>query len=215
MLSCSLLRNHAGILLTDYTSLRWLHDTVHAVNERSPLVKDKEKEGLFLNLAYDVRKAYEQQREILQPPENFEEVVIPYGVQIIWPAILLQQKMIRTSLGYFDHSRSDQAVAYALEAILDEALKEDFGPQAGGIIDQWNRINLAYRDVFEQLYTRAALFSSWTKSQRKRQFADLLASFDPMYTSYYALRVSNGYKNLISPDEFETWADFEWPDPRW
>lgn len=214
MLSYSLLRNHAGILLTgDYTSLRWLHDTVHAVNERSPLVKDKE--GLFLNLAYDVRKAYEQQREILQPPENFEEVGIRYGVQIIWPAILLQQKMIRTSLGYFDHSRRDQAVAYALEAILYEALREDFGPDAGGVIDQWDRINLAYRDVFEQLYTRAALFSSWTKSQRKRQFADLLASFDPMYTSYYALRVSNGYKNLISPDEFEKWTAFEWPDPRW
>lgn len=214
MLSYSLLRNHAGILLTgDYTSLRWLHDTVHAVNERSPLVKDKE--GLFLNLAYDVRKAYEQQREILRPPENFEEVGIRYGVQIIWPAILLQQKMIRTSLGYFDHSRRDQAVAYALEAILYEALREDFGPDAGGVIDQWDRINLAYRDVFEQLYTRAALFSSWTKSQRKRQFADLLASFDPMYTSYYALRVSNGYKNLISPDEFEKWTAFEWPDPRW
>lgn len=214
MLSYSLLRNHAGILLTgDYTSLRWLHDTVHAVNERSPLVKDKE--GLFLNLAYDVRKAYEQQREILQPPENFEEVGIRYGVQIIWPAILLQQKMIRTSLGYFDHSRRDQAIAYALEAILYEALREDFGPDAGGVIDQWDRINLAYRDVFEQLYTRAALFSSWTKSQRKRQFADLLASFDPMYTSYYALRVSNGYKNLISPDEFEKWTAFEWPDPRW
>jgi hypothetical protein len=214
MLSYSLLRNHAGILLTgDYTSLRWLHDTVHAVNERSPLVKDKE--GLFLNLAYDVRKAYEQQREILQPPENFEEVGIRYGVQIIWPAILLQQKMIRTSLGYFDHSRRDQAVAYALEAILDEALREDFGPHAGGVIDQWDRINLAYRDVFEQLYTRAALFSSWTKSQRKRQLSDLLASFDPMYTSYYALRVSNGYKSLISPDEFEKWAAFEWPDPRW
>lgn len=214
MLSYSLLRNHAGILLTgDYTSLRWLHDTVHAVNERSPLVKDKE--GLFLNLAYDVRKAYEQQREILRPPENFEEVGIRYGVQIIWPAILLQQKMIRTSLGYFDHSRRDQAVAYALEAILYEALREDFGPDAGGVIDQWDRINLAYRDVFEQLYTRAALFSSWTKSQRKRQFADLLASFDPMYTSYYALRVSNGYKNIISPDEFEKWTAFEWPDPRW
>lgn len=214
MLSYSLLRNHAGILLTgDYTSLRWLHDTVHAVNERSPLVKDKE--GLFLNLAYDVRKAYEQQREILQPPKNFEEVGIRYGVQIIWPAILLQQKMIRTSLGYFDHSRRNQAIAYALEAILYEALREDFGPDAGGVIDQWDRINLAYRDVFEQLYTRAALFSSWTKSQRKRQFADLLASFDPMYTSYYALRVSNGYKNLISPDEFEKWTAFEWPDPRW
>jgi hypothetical protein len=34
MLSYSLLRNHAGILLIgDYHSLRLLHDTIHDVNE--------------------------------------------------------------------------------------------------------------------------------------------------------------------------------------
>lgn len=66
VLSFYLLKNHAGIMLIgDYTSLRWLHEVVHDVNERSPLVRDKE--GLFLGLAYDVRKAYEQQREIIPP----------------------------------------------------------------------------------------------------------------------------------------------------
>ncbi|WP_341487448.1 hypothetical protein [Pararhizobium sp. A13] len=34
----------------------------------------KDKEGAFLGLAYDVRKAFEQQREILQPPQHFDEV---------------------------------------------------------------------------------------------------------------------------------------------
>jgi hypothetical protein len=58
VLSYSLLKNHAGILLVgDYTSLTWLHEIVHDVNERSPIVKDKE--GSFLGLAYDVREAYE------------------------------------------------------------------------------------------------------------------------------------------------------------
>ena len=43
MLSFGLLKNHAGILLVgDYTSLRCLHEVIHDVNERSPLVKDKE-----------------------------------------------------------------------------------------------------------------------------------------------------------------------------
>jgi len=55
MLSYSLLKNHAGILLIgDYTSLSWLHEVVHDVNDRSPLVIDKE--GSFLGLAYDVRR---------------------------------------------------------------------------------------------------------------------------------------------------------------
>jgi len=66
MLSYRLLKNHAGLLLIgDHTSLTWLHEVVHDVNERSPLVGDKE--GAFLGLAYDVRKAFQMQREILEP----------------------------------------------------------------------------------------------------------------------------------------------------
>lgn len=82
LLSYKLLKTHAGILLIgDYTSLRWLHTVVHDINERSPLIKDRE--GLFLNLAYDVRKAYERHREILQPPPDHEEMGIRYGVQAL------------------------------------------------------------------------------------------------------------------------------------
>lgn len=63
MLSYSLLKNHAGVLLTgDYDSLRALHEVVHQVNEKSPILKNKE--GAFLALAYEVRKAYEQQRKL-------------------------------------------------------------------------------------------------------------------------------------------------------
>lgn len=42
------------MLIGDYSSLRWLHEVIHDVNERSPLVRDKE--GIFLGLAYEVRK---------------------------------------------------------------------------------------------------------------------------------------------------------------
>lgn len=93
MLSYGLLRDHAGVLLIgDYTSLTWLHSVVHDVNDRSPLVKDKE--GAFLGLAYDVRKAYEQQREVIQPPQNFEEIGVRYGAKILWPVLLLQHRLL-------------------------------------------------------------------------------------------------------------------------
>ncbi|WP_292404134.1 hypothetical protein [Mesorhizobium sp.] len=129
MLSYQLLKNHAGILLIgDYTSLRWLHTVVHDINERSPLIKDRE--GLFLSLAYDVRKAYERQREILQPPPDHEEMGIRYGVQALWPVILLQQRMLRVSLAYLEHTAKTQAIAYALEAVIEEALEEDFAALA-------------------------------------------------------------------------------------
>jgi hypothetical protein len=214
LLSYGLLKNHAGILLIgDYTSLRWLHEVVHDVNERSPLVRDKE--GMFLGLAYDVRKAYEQQREILQPPQHYEEIGVRYGVKILWPVLLLQHRMLRLSLAFLNHSAKTQAIAYALEAIIEDALREDFGAQSERAIALWKRLDPAHPAVFDMLRSRGAIFCSWTKTQRKANFQQLLTSFDPMYDSYYTLRLQRGDKNLISPDELALWDNAGWPDPRW
>ncbi len=62
MLQFDLTKRHAGIVLWgDTWSLRAVHDLVPKVNEESPVVTHKE--SLLLGLAYDVRKAYEGQRE--------------------------------------------------------------------------------------------------------------------------------------------------------
>ena len=213
MLSYSLLKNHAGILLVgDYTSLVALHEVVHDVNERSPIVKDKE--GSFLGLAYDVRKAYERQREVIQPPKHIEEIGVRYGVQILWPVLMLQQRLLRQSLAFLNHTAKTQTIAYALEAVIEDALREDFGAQAGHIIDLWQRLDPAQSEVFDMIDSRGAIFCSWTKAQRKAGFAQLLSSFDPMYDRFYAMRLENGEKNLISPTEFAGWENAEWPDPR-
>lgn len=214
MLSYSVLRNHAGILLCgDYTSLRWVHDTAHAVNERSVLVKDKE--GAFLGLAYDVRKAYERQREIVPPPAHCEEIGTRYGVKILWPVILLQQRMLRASLACFDHSSRDQAVCYALEAVLADALKEDFGSRADAIVARWRGLDLSNPTLFDCLRSRGALFSSWTGHERRKRFSALLDSFDPLYEELYTVRVQQGESDLIAPGDFEFWSQRQWPDPCW
>lgn len=214
MLSYSLLKNHAGIMLIgDYTSLRWLHEVVHDVNERSPLILDKE--GMFLGLAYDVRKAYERQREIFEPPEHYEEMGIRYGVRILWPVLLLQQRMLRVSLAYLDHKAKTQAISYAMEAIIEEALHEDFQTQGKEVITGWQRIDPAHPDIFDMIQSRAAIFCSWTKAERRRKFPQLLTSFDPLYDSYYALRLQRGEKHLVSPGDLAFWSNAEWPDPKW
>lgn len=214
MLSYQLLKNHAGILLIgDYTSLRWLHEVIHDVNERSPLIQDKE--GMFLNLAYDVRKAYEGHREVLQPPPHYEEMGIRYGVQALWPVLLVQNRMLRLSLAFLDHSAKTQAIAYALEAVIEDALRADFAAQAPDAITLWQRLDPAQPKVFEKLWSRAAIFCSWTKAKRKRYFLSLLSSFEPLYDSYYSLGLQRGDKNLLSPTDFLQWESVEWPDPRW
>lgn len=159
MLSYTLLKNHAGILLVgDYTSLTWLHEVVHDVNDRSPLVIDKE--GSFLGLAYDVRKAFERQRELIQPPKHFEEIGVRYGVQILWPVLMLQQRLFRQSLAFLNHTAKTQAITYALEAVIEDALREDFGAQAENIIALWQRLNPAQSQVFNMMNSRGGIFCS-------------------------------------------------------
>lgn len=214
MLSYQLLKNHAGILLIgDYTSLRLLHEVLHEINDRSPLIK--EEDGPFLELAFDVRKAYEQQREVLPPPEHYEEIGTRYGVQILWPVLLLQQRMLRVSLGYLDHSKRHQAITYALEAVIEDGLKEDFGRNVQSVVDHWQRLDPLDPSIFDKLDSRGAIFCSWGKAERKRHFVELLASFDPMFESHYGLRASRGELGLVSPQELSRWTNVEWPDPRW
>lgn len=214
MLSHQLLRNHAGLLLVgDYDSLTCLHEVIHDVNDRSPLIA--EEDGSFLGLAYDVRKAYEQEREILKPPQGMAALGPRYGVQILWPVLLLQQRLLRASLAYIDHGRRHQAIIYALEAVIEDGLKEDFPADGDRLVALWQQLNPVFPSVFAKLDSAGALFLSWTKAERRRRFAALLESLDPMYESSYAWRAERGEKNLVSPDELKRWENTEWPEPDW
>lgn len=214
MLTYRLLKNHAGALLTgDYGSLKALHEVVHEVNEKSPLVKDKE--GSFLGLAYDVRKAYEQQRKVIKPPSERPEIGIRFGVEILWPVLLVQCRMLRASMAFMDTTKWQQAIAYNLEAVIEAALEEDFGSAADSLKERWMHIDPAHPWAEEKLHSRGAIYCSWTKAERKKQLDGLLASLSPMYPVLYDIWVRNGATNLVAPAELDRWEGADWPDPKW
>ncbi len=214
MLTSRPLKNHAGILLCgDYMTLKALHQVIHAVNENSPLIKDKE--GTLLGLAYDVRKAYERQRQIIDPPEHYPEIGVRYGVEILWPVILVQSRMLRASLAFFDNNKQQQTLTYALEWCLEEAIAEEFKNQAKVLIHHWQRIDPAHPWAEEKLNGRGALFCSWSKAERRKKLLGLIASLDPMYPFFYRHAVENGETDLVSPEDLDAWNEAEWVDPRW
>ncbi len=215
MLTYKLLKNHAGLLLTgDYQTLRALHEVIHDVNERSPLIKYKD--GPFLGLAYDLRKAYEGQRKTLKPPEGYPEIGPRFGVEVVWPALLWQCRALRASMAFIDTTKNMQAHAYALESVIEEGVLEDFGGDLGAsVIAEWERINPAHPYSEEALASRGAVFCSWTKNQRKKGIVGLVGSFNPMYSALYPIWLGNGATNLVPPEEYEKWSAVEWPDPKW
>ena len=215
MLTYQLLKNHAGLLLAgDYQSLRSLRDIVVDVNNRSPIIRDKE--GSFLGLAYDLRKAYEGQRKVVEPPEGYPEIGPRFGVEIVWPALLWQCRALRASMAFINTSKHMQAHAYALEAVIEDGLREDFGADIGdSIIAEFERLDPASPGSEDALITRGAVFCSWTKAQRKKGVVGLVGSFSPMYSALYPIWLRNGATGLVPPEEYEKWADSEWPDPKW
>src|SRR3546814_7523125 len=109
--------------------------------------------------------------------------------------------MLRVALGDLDHAKRHRAIADALEAVIEEGLREDFGSQGQAVIDLWQRLDHVESAMFDRLDSRTAIFCSWTKAERRLRFAPLLASFDRMYESIYALRAVRGEHGLLSPDE--------------
>ncbi|CCD36345.1 unnamed protein product [Candidatus Paraburkholderia kirkii UZHbot1] len=105
-------------------------------------------------------------------------------------------------------------ITYALEAVIEEGLREDFGAQGQTMVDRWLRLDPA-ADIFEKLNSRGAMFCSWSKAERERGFASLRLSFDALYEVYPALPDRPRTPESVAPRELEQWASVEWPDPRW
>lgn len=215
MLTFKLLRNHAGIVLCgDYNTLTSLHRVVHSINDRSPLIKDTE--GSFVALAYDLRKAYQGERRVIKPSPEHADVGSLYGVEILWPVILVQCRMLRASLAFIDSDKHMQAHAYALEAVIEDALKEDFGAELGlQLIDRWMQIDPAHPWAESKIESRGGFFSALTKADRKKQMDGILFSFNPMYPVVVQSWIKDGAKHFPLPDELEAWEGEEWPDPKW
>ena len=214
MLKHALLKNNAGLMLCgDYLTLEALHGVIHDVNEHSPVIVDKE--GLFLGLAYDVRKAFEQQREVLKAPRHQPEIGLRFGVKILWPVLLVQARMLRVGLGFMDHSKQHQALTYALEHLIETALAEEFPEQSRALTAAWRGIDIQDPSLDRQLDSRGAVFCSWSKGQRRLGLLGLLLSLQPDYERAFAGLCAQGLKALVEPSVFETWENVEWPDPKW
>src|SRR3546814_9337289 len=78
----------AGIRLEgDYLTLQRLHETLLKFANATP---SQPKNDLLFELGYDIRHAFEGTRDVIAPPEHTPEIGDRFGVNIIWPTLLLQ-----------------------------------------------------------------------------------------------------------------------------
>lgn len=225
MLSYSLLNNHAGLTLCgNTTSLLELNSTVRAVNDESPIIKNKD--GVLLALAGDAETATEGQRRIIKSRELFIDSASLLGFDANWPTILVQCRMLRASLDLFSSTKRQQAMTYWLEAVIEEALHEDFKERAALIIKHWQAIDPIISWAEEKLPSRTKQYKQWSGRERKQKIIGLLASLDATYPAQYRQWVAQDNivinleerhyhrTNLVSPTELDAFCDKECLDAR-
>jgi hypothetical protein len=113
----------AGITVYgDLHDFQNLHETTHHLTELSPLIDGR---GEFvLGLAYEVRHAYQGDREMLKLPADLmeSETTTYFGFRELWPNFLMQLGLLRWAAGFQPTNKEHHANLFRLEACAESAL---------------------------------------------------------------------------------------------
>lgn len=214
MLEYKLTPQHAGIALWgDRAALVGLYDFIFRVIDKSPVIKDKE--GFVLGLCYDLRKAYEGQRSAGWRFEEDEDRCRIYGVEILWPVVLIQMAVLRHAMGFIPTNCLDQAHMYELEHVVESALRVAMPEKADDVL---HSTSIAGAEPYSHLDTildsRCRYFISLPVDHRLKELPKLMETFNPMYGFLAETGIISRRRDFIPPSAFvdsgQEWPDFEW-----
>lgn len=213
MLEYQLTPHHAGVALWgDFATLDRLHGFVHHVVEESNYIEDKE--GFVLGLAYDLRKAFEGQRSQDYRGVSEDDRYRIYGVEILWPVLLVQVGVLRQAMAFIPTNKLDHAIMFELEHVVESAVRAAMPVTADEVIHRMGCIGSAsYIHLDTVLDSRCRYFIEVPPKQRLKMLPKVMETLDPMYSLFAETR-SNIRPGAISFDTFvdgkQDWPDFKW-----
>ncbi len=174
MLTFEPCENNGGFIFWgDYSSLDEVHKFLMDLSENSTQL---DSEGLIPSLAYDLRKAYEGQRESKRETIWEDEITI-YGVEQVWPTFIAILALCRGSLAYFPSSRLDQSIIYRLEALFVEAVTSAMPKVSENVIKAYEVVSVeSESSISELIDSRVPYFLCLTKSEREIQLHQIINS---------------------------------------
>ena len=214
-------RYGAGIAIYgDYYDFKSLYETVHYLAHNVPLAGKFEE--YVLGLAYEIRHAYQGDREIKQlGTYEFStdvEKATYIGFKALWPQIMTQAGLLRWAAGFQCLTRNHQADLFSLEACVESSLKE-YDLNIGTACFDWytrfsgfsNNYLLEFIDVCSFEYV-----STEKDKMRFRSLPNILRKIYQMSPEYVVFeselnRIANekGCKADDLSDSRE-WPDFKW-----
>jgi len=199
--------SNAGIVFWgDTAAMDELHQFIHFAVDESPLIKIKD--GFMLALAYDIRKAREgcRRTELYQYEEGDSYQL--YGVELLWPLILLQSAILRRSMSYIQTDKKQLSIMYAFEHLLESALQEFLpGNRAEVMIKMASSAaDSDFEWLEDNIDSRCCYFLSQPPVKRKEKLDKILCSFDSLWSQYAREKPDTKMLNTMNN------TDWVWPD---
>lgn len=172
----------------DYGDLSNLYETVRKIAHRSEEY-DATFKGQFqilMNFAYEIRKAYSNERLYQKMSYDSDHEVYYFGFQYLWTDLLYTISALRYNAGYVPLTKLDQATLYLIEFFTKKAIIE-FDPQGAENIQHFIGQRLDTTDELVYLINGAIdseYLSEKPTIRRFRNIPNLLISYSSHLDKY-------------------------------
>ena len=197
----------------DFWDLRSLHSTIHEITDAAAY--RQEITDVALGLAYEVRHAYQNDREEKEFGFDDLDKVKYRGSYILWPYLLLQVKLLREFASYGTLSKLNQSHLYLLEHGVEKALKDanaEVAVKCSFWFDSPFPITNDYYPLYVDDIAKQYILGPQGKARIKK-LPKLLHALSPFSDEYKAFAIElekEAKENNCSPYELHDLA--EWPD---
>lgn len=202
-------------LFGDVDDLRDLHETVHALCHDGAAGHD-DQQTHALSLAYEVRKAYEGQRE--ERPRVAGQGRY-YGFRMTWPAVLFHASYLRQCAAFRPTRKDHHANLYRLEHCIESALLE-YDPKVGAEVLRHSAgigfVSKGYVSSFVDDVAYQYIYEGGSGKMRFRRLPQLLrtmAEWSEEYRSYAQQMQTLAARHQCSVYQLRDtreWSDFDW-----
>ena len=189
-----------------------LHETIHFLCGGSEGALDQHEHAL--SVAYEIRKAFERQRDIRR--SEFGE---QYGTQFVWPHIVFYVSYFRQLAAYRPTNKEHLANLMRLEFCLESALIEydaKVGAEVVSLYPMVGAVNPDFYDGYVSDITYSFLYEGGSGKMRFRRLPAMvksMAQFSPEYRDYAAMLEREAKKHGCSPHQLRD--SREWPEIEW
>jgi hypothetical protein len=208
----------AGILLSgDDRDLESFHETIHYLTRGVPL--GGEFDNLVLGLAYDVRKAMENQREAVPVQTEFGDKLHYKGVRILWPTFLLQLALLRRAAAFHPTTREIQSNIFRAESCTESSLIEYDRETGRRVMDWYERFNglpTGYAHQYVEVVDKEFIVHSSNGKNRFRNLPNVLLMLDPLSDEYTEFEYEIKSKGAEIPHPYkELRVEIDFPEFDW